>query len=503
MKKGPWGKPTGTGWISRLRWPITALWVGALSLFLFHLQCTYLAFTARWHPLAYAGHVLRLLDLYWASSLAAGLACGLAWFGVSHLYGPLRRIRWSTTHVGRVRIQALGTFCLAAFLTLFVVRVLLLSELAYVSISFAEPLSEIEFSTPSGAPGWWLPPALAAVVVATGVLVFMQTLHTVRLATGRTAGVWIGFGLLFAAGLLPVVDRYRHIPTPFPGGIWQARDWPVEARRLIIGGPGSLEASRALRRLYFETLDTQGRPISRREISEARMARGSEESCSHSLLPDTILFTWAGIPVQLHRSAPATLEPSTVIEVPLSGEWVRVYRTQTDSTFTMKVDQLETAQLDDWVVLKVDADTSSTRALELFRELRDAGVHRVTLAAHPIGFGPTPPTTTRIFVDESAAEPSGTLFAPRERRRRGNVITVKKYIPPPGAPPSQRRCSGRGRGELEHAALMWEATESNSLSGSVRIELPKEGKYQEFISLLDRAIAGGAQSIHVSVTDPL
>ena len=127
--------------------------------------------------------------------------------------------------------------------------------------------------------------------------------------------------------------------------------------------------------------------------------------------------------IDLTDERPLTAYPTTILEIPGSGDEVRILG-DGSARRTVPLGREIDLGKDDWVVAKIDADLPVTEVLGLLDLLAGLGVRRVSLATLPLEYA-TSATIPRLRFENRPGVPALEL-EPRDRSRSVIVPTARK-----------------------------------------------------------------------------
>jgi len=91
-------------------------------------------------------------------------------------------------------------------------------------------------------------------------------------------------------------------------------------------------------------------------------------------------------------------------------------------------------------------------------------------------------------------------YEPRDHPRHGgNVVFVKRYIPPVPPGDNRSRCPEIDEWDYNDAWAQYALEAPGSLPRRVRVPAEADTRYGEFVGVLQGAITGGAETIVVSL----
>ena len=432
-----------------------------------------------------ANSVLAMDGSLWMISFGPALAFGIAWLGLTTVF--CERRGQPILHATRPPwpVSILGAATNAICVNLLVWRITPITYFVGLGRDHMPTVLDLlyfgKLHDPSDVSVFFDRLSLAGTLGAS--VVFLQIWCVLRTWRLRVALLTLSASALILGVSAPSLNLHHRLPLPVPGGLLTMK----KASELDIRSPGSTR----LGELYFATHDADGEVIRRREYRWSREL--SVEACHTCVLPVTILASTRGIPVDLAPGGPNTPEPTTVLEVPLSGEYLRVYDLGEDGLLQRATvsDLSDLEGIDDWLILKLDIDLKAETIRSLLEDLREVGVKRVSLAAIPYGYV-SPPTQPPILIQ--SRRPGARVFEPTPSPRPRKVVTVRRYVPPPDDD-SPIPCHGSGW--TVAPAFEWVIPANSSLGDQVTIELLATENYQDLIVKLDRAIAGGASRIYL------
>lgn len=473
-------------WTHAVRLVLASLWVFVLTIWCFRIYAFFLFHDSSFYGALGAGVVLRGLRWLWFVALLPSLAFGIVWYSLSY-------ISWRGVFRARPgrrtleRIEVVGAACFAICLWLFIWRITPVPVLWGIGFAVAEPIGLLYYGEQIGAKSDWLFPSIVTLGALGAAVAFGHAWNALTRSRVPHA-LLVGF-VVFALSvglIVPASGWHRAFADAVPRSLFELPTTSKEARTAFRDGDAE-DLERTLRK-YLWTHHPADELISIRGNDMVRS--DPKEACGTCQLPVTVLGTVTGITVRIGGEDPASREPTLVLEIPLSADEARVY-VEPEFAYLRTValeDLTVEEEWGDWLILKIDADVKYDDVDRLLRQLGGQGVRQVTFAAVPWGHALPPSAVPRLLLDAEAEVP---VFRRESSGCRRNVVVVRKFIPGD----TTRRCFGRGRSDLRRVAENWKIPVANSLPEEIAIV--GEKSFQDFISRLDRVLAGGASTVHV------
>ena len=491
----PLASATKMGEAARLA--LAGVWVLSLTLFCFY-QYLYLAQSAYQYEstdaLLAAAVILRGLPHYWWMSFLPSLAFGIAWLGVSRLswrpgLGLLKR------EERNLRVRAISTFSVALLGWILIYKIWVVVPFIGADFGLASPEllagyleSHVMENSALVREMFFKIHGVNALLLLVVFLESRQQARSVSHSLARTTGAFT-VGFLAIATLIPAANLYSWLRPPSALHVLKLRGWPKGLRTAIEGG----ERGEADWRFYALSRGSDAEWVTPRMLRWL-VASDSPEACAVARLPFSPLFTWA-IPLALTQEPPVDTTPRLALEIPASGQLVRMYGPSGEQQ-EIPIDALGAAHVDaDWVIFKADTLLAIRTIRKHLETLRELGVRRISAVVRPVGWGSPSGVPVRL---SWGRDTTALLFEP-ERVPGRSVVYVSRWIPPPGADLPLPQCDPF---DARHdRRSQWRLILPGQGTVPAKVSVSGVGIWQDLLTRLSMASAGGAESIRVILDD--